>query len=310
MKPDLSAHSSPAAPASSPLPLRRALTDVFALSAVTLGAAAFGYLGGVAILLAPGTDRLVAFSEDLTRGLLLVSVAGGGLWLLLLIRNRPYAAAVRTAAVGAVAVMTVWALADRSFLPGLGGDYRVAEAVLCLWLGHEILQRHGIGLSGARSRSGTWWRACAIAVPTLSPSPSARPWRMPCPRTDRNRNSSRASSALPRGLSHLSRSPAPSGPGWWRPWPSPSSPSCCCAPRAPAPSHPPLHTHPTETPVSTRRPGFDRPAPRGPRTPHVRHRRPHTPMPASRPESPGPRWAAFTTAVRAVRPVEEQEFDR
>ncbi len=55
--------------------------------------------------------------------------------------------------------------------------------------------------------------------------------------------------------------------------------------------------------MSRRRPAVDRPASIDPEAPHARHRRPATLLPASPPQSPGPRWAAFTTAVRAHRPV-------
>lgn len=66
---------------------------------------------------------------------------------------------------------------------------------------------------------------------------------------------------------------------------------------------PPLTARLEGNTVSTHSPDSDRPAASVPGPLRARRRRPPSSVPASPPQSPGPRWAAFTTAVRAHRPV-------
>ncbi|MBK3586781.1 hypothetical protein JHN49_24790 [Streptomyces sp. MBT57] len=102
-------------------------------------------------------------------GVIFLCVAGGGLWLVTLLRRRCQKAAIRRGAVGVAAMVTVWALADRGVLPGLlGGDWRAAEAILCLWLVHEVLRRHEMGLPAARRRPGVRWQPWAVGALALA----------------------------------------------------------------------------------------------------------------------------------------------
>ncbi|MFJ6809089.1 hypothetical protein ACIQRK_24185 [Streptomyces anulatus] len=150
-----------------PRPPVRVLADVLALSAVALGPSLYQSVAGLASLLKPSPGPAGPSAEQVPTGVIFLCVAGGGLWLVVLLR-RHHQAAVRRAAVGAATVVTVWALVDRGVLPGLGGDYRAAETVLCLWLVHEVLLRHGIGLPAVGKRPGVRWRPWAVGALALA----------------------------------------------------------------------------------------------------------------------------------------------
>lgn len=144
----------------------RVLADVLALSVVALGPSLYQSVAGVASFLKPSPGSAGPVAEHVSV-VVVLCVAGGGLWLVVLLR-RHHQAAVRRAAGGAATVVTVWALADRGVLPGLGGDYRAAETVLCLWLVHEVLRRHGIGLPAVGKRPGARWRPWAVGALALA----------------------------------------------------------------------------------------------------------------------------------------------
>ncbi|MFJ1954599.1 hypothetical protein ACIOGT_25615 [Streptomyces microflavus] len=149
-------------------PPARVLTDVLALSAVAAGPNLYQSAVGVALLLTPSPGPAGLFAELVPAGVIFLCVAGGGLWLVMLLRRRCQKAAIRRAAVGVAAMVTVWALADRGVLPGLGGHWRAAEACLCLWLVLEVLRRHGIGLPAARRRPGVRWQPWAVGALALA----------------------------------------------------------------------------------------------------------------------------------------------
>ncbi|MFI7087651.1 hypothetical protein ACIBUR_29155 [Streptomyces anulatus] len=150
-----------------PRPPVRVLADVLALSAVALGPSLYQSVAKFASLLKPSPGPAGRLAEHVPTGVVFLCVAGGGLWLVVLLR-RHHQAAVRRAAVGAATVVTVWALADRGVLPGLGGDYRAAEVVLCLWLVHEVLRQHGIGLPAVGKRPGVRWQPWALGALALA----------------------------------------------------------------------------------------------------------------------------------------------
>lgn len=157
---------SPTASAPAGPPLRRALWDVLGLIAVALAPSVWASLALSVHFLGPASATALAPS---TRGVAAVSITAGGLWLALLVRarNGPGSSRGRLAA-GAAGALALWALADRGVLPGLGGDWRAAEAVLCLWLVHEVLRRHGIGLPADRRRPGVRWRPWAVGALALA----------------------------------------------------------------------------------------------------------------------------------------------
>ncbi|MFJ1742554.1 hypothetical protein ACIOG4_28255 [Streptomyces microflavus] len=153
--------SAPAGP-----PLRRALRDALGLIAVALAPSIWASLALSVHLLGPASATALAPS---TRGVVAVSITAAGLWLALLVRAHHGPGSSRAClAAGAAGALALWALADRGVLPGLGGNWRAAEAVLCLWLVHEVLRRHGIGLPAAARRPGVRWQPWAVAALALA----------------------------------------------------------------------------------------------------------------------------------------------
>ncbi|WP_073224303.1 CPBP family glutamic-type intramembrane protease [Streptomyces sp. NBRC 110465] len=142
----------------------RALADALGLIAVALGPSLWLSVVQFAALFGPAPAPL---TRDAGTVLVAVSITAGALWLALLVRVRHCPGSFRPRlTAGAAAVLALWALADRGILPGLGGDYRIAEALLCLWLVSEVLHRHGITPASLpkASTTGRRWRWAAPVV--------------------------------------------------------------------------------------------------------------------------------------------------